>query len=58
MPVVKLTVYINKKKLGELLGLTDDQCVKEMQLQFDEGEWLLVADIFDCSDEPVEDLPF
>jgi hypothetical protein len=58
MSAFKKTVYINEKKLGELLGLTDDQRVMEMELQFDEGEWVIVADIFDCSDEPIENLPF
>jgi hypothetical protein len=58
MSAFKKTVYIDEKKLGELLGLTDDQRVMEMKVIFDEGDWLLVADIFDCSDEPIENLPF
>jgi hypothetical protein len=58
MSAFKKTVQLDENKLNELLGLTDDQRVTEMKVIFDEGEWLLVADIFDCSDEPVENLPF
>jgi hypothetical protein len=60
MSAFKKTVYIDEKKLGELLGLTDDQRVRGIEIDFDDGrgEWELTVDIFDCSDEPVEDLPF
>lgn len=60
MSAFKKIVQIDDKKLSELLELTDDQRVMEMEALYDHrnDRWALKVDIFDCSDEPIENLPF
>jgi hypothetical protein len=60
MSAFQKTVYIDNQVLRDMFDLSDNQQIMEMELKFDQnnGEWMLIGDILDCSDESIEDMPF
>lgn len=57
MPSSKRTIYLTRQQFTELLNLKEDEQIMEMELQFDEGEWVLIADIYEKDEDAIE-LPF